>query len=57
MTRTVAILLTRKQRLLERLEEEPRLNRQDKIARLLAKINVMLNRLDRVLLEARVMRR
>jgi hypothetical protein len=33
------------------------LNRQDKIARLLAKINVMLNRLDRVLLEARVMRR
>jgi hypothetical protein len=57
MTRTVAILLTRKQRLLERLEEEPRLNRQDKIARLLARINVMLNRLDRVLLEARVMRR
>jgi hypothetical protein len=57
MTRTVAKLLTLKQRLLERLQEEPRLNKQDKIARLLARINAMLNRLDRVPLEARVMRR
>ena len=46
MTPTVAELLARKQKLLERLQEEPRLNEQDEIARLLAWINAVLNRLD-----------
>ena len=45
MTRT-AELLARKQRLLERLQEERRLNCQDEIERLLARINAMLNRID-----------
>jgi hypothetical protein len=31
---------------LERLQEEPRLNEQDEIERLLAGINIVLNRLD-----------
>jgi hypothetical protein len=46
MTPNVAELLARKQRLLERLQEERRLNCQDEIERLLARINAMLNRLD-----------
>jgi hypothetical protein len=46
MSPTVAELLARKQRLLERLQEERRLNCQDEIERLLARINAMLNRLD-----------
>ena len=46
MTTTVAELLARKQGLLERLQEERRLNCQDEIERLLARINAMLNRLD-----------
>jgi hypothetical protein len=46
MTPTVAELLARKQRLLERLQEECRLNEQDEIERLLAGINAVLNRLD-----------
>ena len=46
MTPTVAELLTRKQRLLERLQAEPRLNEQDEIERLLVSINTMLNSLD-----------
>jgi hypothetical protein len=46
MTPTVAELLARKQRLLERLQEECRLNEQDEIKRLLAGINAVLNRLD-----------
>jgi len=46
MTPTVAELLTRKQRLLERLQEERRLNEQDEIERLLASIDIMLNSLD-----------
>lgn len=52
MTPTVAILLARKQRLLERLQEEPRLNEQDEIERLLARINATLNRLDGPPIEA-----
>jgi len=52
MTPTVAELLTRKQRLLERLQEEPRLNEQDEIERLLVSINTMLNSLDGTPIEA-----
>jgi len=52
MTPTVAELLTRKQRLLERLQEEPRLNEQDEIEYLLVSINTMLNSLDGTLIEA-----
>ena len=46
MTPTVTELLARKQKLLERLQEEPRLNEQDEIESLLVDINAMLNRLD-----------
>lgn len=46
MMPTVAALLARKQRLLERLQEERCLNEQDDIERMLARINAMLNRLD-----------
>ena len=47
MTPTVAELLARKQQLLERLQEEqPGLNEQDEIERVLVSINAMLNRLD-----------
>jgi hypothetical protein len=52
MTPTVAELLTRKQRLLERLQEEPRLNEQDEIEYLLVSINTMLNSLDGTPIEA-----
>ena len=52
MTPTVAELLTRKQRLLERLQAEPRLNEQDEIEYLLVSINTMLNSLDGTLIEA-----
>jgi hypothetical protein len=45
MTPTVCELLAQKQKLLERLQEEPRLNEQDEIERLLGNINAMLNRL------------
>ena len=56
MTPTVAELLARKQKLLERLQEEPRLNEQDEIARLLAGINAVLNRLDAPPIERRAIR-
>ena len=46
MTPTVPELLVQKQQLLERLHEEPRLNEQDEIERLLVNINATLNRLD-----------
>ena len=46
MTPTVPELLAQKQLLLERLHEEPRLNEQDEIERLLLNINATLNRLD-----------
>ena len=47
MTPTVAELLARKQQLLEKLQEEqPGLNEQDEIERVLVSINAMLNRLD-----------
>ena len=42
MTPIVAELLARKQRLLERLQEELHLNKQDEIERLLARINAVL---------------
>jgi hypothetical protein len=45
MTPTVCELLAQKQKLLEELQEEPRLNEQDEIERLLGNINAMLNRL------------
>jgi hypothetical protein len=54
MTPTVAELLTRKQRLLERLQEERRLNEQDEIERLLVSINTMLNSLDETPIETRI---
>jgi hypothetical protein len=53
MTPTVPELLARKQQLLERLHEEPRLNEQEEIERLLVNINVMLNRLDEEPIETR----
>jgi hypothetical protein len=56
MTPTVAELLARKQKLLERLQEEPRLNEQDEIERLPAGINAVLNRLDSPPIEGRAMR-
>jgi hypothetical protein len=56
MTPTVAELLARKQKLLERLQEEPRLNERDEIARQLAGINAVLNRLDAPPIERRAMR-
>jgi hypothetical protein len=56
MTPTVAELLVRKQRLLERLQEEPCLNEQDEIERLLAGINAVINRLDVLPIEGRAMR-
>ncbi|WFU46038.1 hypothetical protein QA640_45565 (plasmid) [Bradyrhizobium sp. CB82] len=56
MTPTVAELLTRKQRLLERLQEERRLNEQDEIGRLLASINTTLNSLDGTPIETRMKR-
>ena len=56
MTPTVAELLTRKQRLLERLQEERRLNEQDEIERLLASINITLNSLDGTPIETRMKR-
>ena len=46
MTPAVAELLMRKQRLLERLQQERRLNEQDEIERQLVSINTMLNSLD-----------
>lgn len=56
MMRTVVELLAQKQRLLERLQTEPRLNEQDEIERLLVNINTMLNRLDAPPIKARVVR-
>ena len=56
MTPTVAELLTRKQRLLERRQKERRLNEQDEIERLLASINIMLNSLDGTPIETRMKR-
>jgi len=56
MMPTVAELLARKQRLLERLQEDPRLNEQDEIERSLARINALLNRIDRPQIEARATR-
>jgi hypothetical protein len=56
MTPTVTELLARKQKLLERLQEEPRLNEQDEIESLLVDINAMLNRLDAPPLERRAVR-
>jgi hypothetical protein len=56
MTPTVTELLARKQKLLERLQEEPRLNEQDEIESLLVDINAMLNWLDAPLLERRAVR-
>jgi hypothetical protein len=56
MTPTVAELLARKQQLLQRLHEEPRLNEQDEIARMLAGVNAMLNQFDGALIETRAMR-
>jgi hypothetical protein len=56
MTPTVAELLARKQKLLERLQEEPRLNEQDEIETLLVDINAMLNRLDAPPIERRATR-
>jgi hypothetical protein len=56
MTPNLAELLARKQKLLQRLQEEPRLNEQDEIARLLAGINAVLNRLDAPPIERRAMR-
>ena len=56
MTPTVPELLAQKQLLLERLHEEPRLNEQDEIERLLANINAMLNRLDEEPIETRATR-
>jgi hypothetical protein len=55
-TPTVAELLTRKQRLLERLQEERRLNEQDEVERLLVSINTMLNSLDGTPIETRMKR-
>ena len=47
MTPTVTELLWRKQQLLEKLQlEQPNLNEQDEIERVLVNINAMLNRLD-----------
>jgi hypothetical protein len=46
MTSSVAELLVRKQRLLEQLQVEHRLNEQDKIERLLMDINLAINSLD-----------
>jgi hypothetical protein len=45
MTPTVCELLAQKQKLLERLQDEPRLTEQDEIERLLRNINATLNRL------------
>jgi hypothetical protein len=56
MTPTVPVLLAQKQQLVKRLHEEPRLNQQDEIARLLAGINAMLNQLDEAPIETRAMR-
>ena len=56
MTPTVPVLLAQKQQLVKRLHEEPRLNEQDEIARLLAGINAMLNQLDEAPIETRAMR-
>ena len=56
MTPTVPVLLAQKQQLVKRLHEEPRVNEQDEIARLLAGINAMLNQLDEAPIETRVMR-
>ena len=41
MTPTVVELLAQKQKLLERLREEPRINEQDEIERLLGNINAI----------------
>ena len=56
MTPTVPVLLAQKQQLVKRLHEEPHLNEQDEIARLLAGINAMLNQLDEAPIETRAMR-
>jgi hypothetical protein len=56
MTPTVAELLARKQKLLERLQEVSRSNEQDEIAGLLAGIDAVLNRLDALPIERRAMR-
>jgi hypothetical protein len=56
MTPTLAELLAQKQQLVKQLHEEPRLNEQDEIARLLAGINVMLNQLDGMPIETRAIR-
>jgi hypothetical protein len=53
MTATVPELLAQKQQLVKRLHEEPRLNEQDEIARLLAGIDATLNRLDGTPIETR----
>jgi len=57
MTPTVGELLARKQRLLERLQEEPGLHEQDEIALLLVRINATLNWLDEMPVRARSKRR
>ena len=56
MMPTVAEVLARKQQLVRRLHEEPRLNEQDEIARMLAGVNAMLNQLDGTPIETRAMR-
>jgi hypothetical protein len=56
MMPTVGQLLARKQRLLERLQEQPRLKEQDEIEHSLARINALLNRLDGSPMEARATR-
>ena len=57
MTPTFTELLVQKQQLLNRLQEEqPGLNEQDEIERLLANINAMLNRLDEEPIQTRATR-
>jgi hypothetical protein len=56
MTPTLAELLAQKQQLVKRLHEEPRLNEQDEIARMLAGVNAMLNQLDGAPIETRAIR-
>jgi hypothetical protein len=57
MTPTFTELLVQKQQLLNRLQEEqPGLNEQDEIERLLENINAMLNRLDEEPIQTRATR-
>lgn len=50
---TVAVLLTQKQQLVQRLQEELEPQERDEIERRLDKINMELNRIDRAPREAR----